>query len=103
MVGPSITEADRETFLIQLKVGFALLVGGSMTLVVLWGAGGLLVALGVGVATTLVGGALAQLTFPDSLAETPYDDDLERGPKPGTRLQERRERSDERETQDGPR
>jgi len=99
MVGPSITKEDREKFLVQLKVGFALLVGGSMALVALWGAGGLLVAFGVGVAATLVGGALAQITFPDSIAETPYEDDRERGPKPGTQLQERRERSDSRETQ----
>jgi len=94
MVGPSITKEDREKFLVQLKVGFALLVGGSMALVTLWGSGGPLVALGAGVAATLVGGVLAQFTFPDSIAETPYEDDRERGPKPGTRTQERRERSD---------
>ena len=97
MVGPSITKEDREKFLVQLKVGFALLVGISMALVALWGAGGPLVALGVGVGATLVGGLLAQFTFPDSIADTPYEDDRERGPKPGTRLQEQRERSEERE------
>jgi len=97
MVGPSVTKADREKFLVQLKVGFALLVGLSMALVTLWGSGELLVTLGVGVGATLVGGVLAQLTFPDSIAETPYEDDRERGPKPGRRLQERREGSDERE------
>ena len=97
MVGPSITKEDREKFLVQLKVGFALLVGLSMALVALWGAGGPLVALGVGVGATLVGGLLAQFTFPDSIADTPYEDDRERGPKPGTRLQEQRERSEERE------
>lgn len=97
MVGPSITKEDREKFLVQLKVGFALLVGLSMALVALWGASGPLVALGVGVAATLVGGLLAEVTFPDSIAETPYEDDRERGPKPGTRLQQRRERSEERE------
>ncbi|WP_236044417.1 hypothetical protein [Haloarcula salinisoli] len=91
MVGPSITKADREKFLVRLKVGFALLVGVSMTLVALWGSSGPLVALGVGVAATLVGGALAEFTFPDSIAETPYEDDRERGPKPGKKLQERRE------------
>ena len=97
MVGPSITKADREKFLVRLKVGFALLVGGSMALVALWGAGVPLVALGVGVAATLVGGLLAEFTFPDSIAETPYEDDRERGPKPGKKLQERREeQSDQR-------
>ncbi|MDS0283213.1 hypothetical protein [Haloarcula onubensis] len=99
MVGPSITKDDREKFLVQLKVGFALLVGGSMALVALWGASGPLVALGVGVAATLVGGVLAHFTFPDSIAETPYEDDRERGPKPGTRMRERRERSDGGETE----
>ena len=94
MVGPSITKEDREKFLVQLKVGFALLVGISMSLVALWGASGPLVALGVGVAGAVVGGLLAEFTFPDSIAETPYEDDRERGPKPGQRLQERRERSD---------
>ena len=107
MVGPSITKEDREKFLVQLKVGFALLVGLSMALVTLWGAGGPLLAVGIGAAGTLVGGVLAQITFPDSIAETPYEDDRERGPKPGTRLQERRERSDggEKEVSDrnGPR
>jgi len=99
MVGPSITKEDRERFLVQLKVGFALLVGGSMALVALYGAGGPLLALGVGVAATLAGGLLAQFTFPDSIAETAYDDDHDRGPKPGTRLQERREREqNQRET-----
>ncbi|WP_324662461.1 hypothetical protein [Haloarcula sediminis] len=95
MVGPSITQEDRERFFVRLKVGFALLVGVSMALVTLWGSGGAVVALGVGVAATLVGGALAQFTFPDSIAETPYEDDLDRGPKPGERLRERREESEE--------
>jgi len=99
MVGPSITKEDREKFLVRLKVGFALLVGVSMSLVTLWGAGGPLVALGVGVAATLVGGVLAQFTFPDSIAETPYEDDRDRGPKPGERMRERRERSDGGETE----
>jgi len=99
MVGPSITKADRERFLIQLKVGFALLVGLSMSLVALYGAGSLLVTLGVGVAGAVVGGLLAEFTFPDSIAETPYEDERERGPKPGTRTQRRRERGDEREEQ----
>jgi hypothetical protein len=96
MVGPSITKEDREKFLVRLKVGFALLVGLSMLLVTLWGSAGPLVAVGVGVAATLVGAALAELTFPDSIAETPFEDDRERGPKPGTRLQDQREQSDGR-------
>jgi len=99
MVGPSITKEDREKFLVQLKVGFALLVGLSMALVALWGASGPLVAVGVGVGGALVGGALAELTFPDSIAETPYEDDRERGPKPGQQMQERRERTENRDEQ----
>lgn len=94
MVGPSITKEDREKFLVRLKVGFALLVGLSMGLVALWGASGPLVAAGVGVGGALVGGLLAEFTFPDSIAETPYEDSRQRGPKPGERTQERRERSD---------
>ncbi|WP_262177995.1 hypothetical protein [Haloarcula laminariae] len=97
MVGPSVTKEDREKFLVRLKVGFALLVGLSMSLVTLWGSGGLVAALAVGVAAALVGGLLAQFTFPDSIAETPYEDDLDRGPKPGERLRERREESEEPE------
>jgi hypothetical protein len=94
MVGPSVTQADREKFLVRLKVGFALLVGVSMALVTLWGGAALWLVLAVGVGTTLVGGLLAEYTIPDSIAETPLDDTRERGPKPGTRMQERRERAD---------
>jgi hypothetical protein len=99
MVGPSMTKADRKRILLQLKVGFALLVGLSMGLVALYSAGGPLLALGLGVAGALVGGVLAQYTFPDSIAETPYEDDRERGPKPGVRTRRRRERSDGGEDQ----
>lgn len=97
MVGPSVTAADRERFLVQLKLGFALLVGLSMALVTLYSGAGLAVTLGVAVATSAVGGLLAQFTFPDSMGETPYEDSLERGPKPGTRTQRRREREAEQQ------
>ena len=96
MVGPSVTADDREKFLVQLKVGFALLVGVSMSLVTLYSGAGLLLVAGVGVGTALVGGVLAEVTFPDSLGETPYRESLDRGPKPGKRTQRRRERESER-------
>jgi len=99
MVGPSITEADRERFLVQLKIGFALLVGVSMALVTLWSGASLVAVVAIGVSTTLVGGLLAEFTFPDSIAETPFDDTRERGPKPGTKMQERREQRSEREAE----
>ncbi|WP_135303013.1 hypothetical protein [Haloarcula amylovorans] len=95
MVGPSITAADRERFLIQLKAGFALLVGGSMALVTLWGGADLLMVVGIGIGATIVGGILAEFTVPDSIAETPFDDNRERGPKPGTRTKRRRAREDD--------
>jgi pimeloyl-ACP methyl ester carboxylesterase len=97
MVGPSITADDRERFLVQLKIGFALLVGLSMGLVTLYGGAGLPIVLGVAIGTTVVGGLLAEFTFPDSLAETPYKESLDRGPKPGKRTQRRREREQEQD------
>jgi len=96
MVGPSISKADRERFLVQLKIGFALLVGISMALVTLWGGAGVLTVLVATVGASVVGGLLAEFTFPDSIAEAPFEDSRERGPKPGKRAQERRERSEER-------
>jgi len=39
MVGPSITDEEREQFLFRLRVGFSLFVGASMALVVLAGDG----------------------------------------------------------------
>ena len=101
MVSPSITEADRKRFLVWLKVGFALLVGGSMALVTLWSAAGLAVVLAIGLGATGIGYALAEFTFPDSIAETPYEDSRDRGPKPGRRTRERRERADEPTAADG--
>jgi len=101
MVGPSITADDRERFLVQLKVGFAILVGVSMALVTLYSGAGLFVAAAVAVGTAVVGGLLAEFTFPDSLGETPYKDSLDRGPKPGKRTQRRREREEEQKVTDG--
>ncbi|GGN89750.1 MULTISPECIES: hypothetical protein [Haloarcula] len=95
MVGPSITRTDREKFLKRLKIGFAVLVGGSMALVTLWGGAELPLVVGVAVGTTAVGRLLAEFTFPDSIAETPYEDTTDRGPKPGVRTQRRRSESDE--------
>jgi hypothetical protein len=100
MVGPSISQADRERFLRRLKIGFALLVGLSMALVTVSTGGSVLLALGAGVGATVVGGVLAEFTFPDSIAETPYEDTRDRGPKPGQRMQERREESEEQRAAD---
>lgn len=103
MVGPSISKADRERFLKRLKIGFALLVGISMALVTLSTGGSPTIALGAAVAASLVGGLLAEFTVPDSIAETPYEDTRRRGPKPGQRMQERRERSESPNAADGER
>jgi hypothetical protein len=100
MVGPSISKADRERFLKRLKIGFALLVGGSMALVTLSTGGSPAIALAAAVGATIVGGLLAEFTFPDSIAETPYEDTRERGPKPGERLQQRREEPEKQRTPD---
>jgi len=101
MVGPSITADDRKRFLVQLKVGFAVLVGVSMALVTLYSGAALLAAAGVFVGATVLGGVLAQFTFPDSMGETPYEDSLDRGPKPGARTRRRREREEEPKAADG--
>lgn len=65
MVGPSVTDSDRERFLRRLRIGFALFVGGSMALVTLYGdAGPASVAVAL-VAGTLVGALLAYYVLPD--------------------------------------
>ena len=96
MVGPSITDEDRTTFRKRLKIGFALLVGLSMGMVTVYGGAALPVVAGVTVGTTLLGGLFAWIAIPDSVAGMPYDT-RERGPKPGTRTQERRARTGETE------
>ena len=101
MVGPSISKADRERFLKRLKIGFALLVGLSMALVTVSTGGTVVLAVAAGVGAAVVGRLLAEFTFPDSIAETPYEDTRQRGPKPGQRLQERRENEEEPRAADG--
>lgn len=93
MVGPSITDADREQFLVKLKVGFALLVGVSMGLVALYGGADLPVIVGVTVGTTVFGGLVAWIAIPDSVAGMPFEtrDTRARGPKPGSRMKQRRQ------------
>ena len=71
MVGPSISDEDRARFLVQLRVGFALLVGGSMALVVLASDGALLTLTGAFLGGTAAGAALAWWTFPDSMGTGP--------------------------------
>ena len=68
MVGPSITDADRERFLVKLKIGFALLVGISMGMVALYGGAGLPVIVGITVGTTAFGGLVAWFAIPDTVA-----------------------------------
>jgi pimeloyl-ACP methyl ester carboxylesterase len=92
MVGPSITDADREQFLVKLKVGFALLVGVSMGMVALHGGADLPIIVGVTIGTTAFGGLVAWIAIPDSVAGMPFEtrDTRVRGPKPGTRTKQRR-------------
>ncbi|MFB6224500.1 MAG: hypothetical protein ABEH86_12620 [Haloarcula sp.] len=94
MVGPSMTEADRERFLRYLQGGFALLVGVSMGLVTLYGGNTVLMVVGMTVGGTVVGGVLAWYIIPESIAETPYES-VDRGPKPGARTKQRRQEADE--------
>jgi hypothetical protein len=101
MVGPSVTKAEREQFLRRLKIGFAILVGGSMALVTLWAEANLALIIGIGVAGTLIGGLLAEFIVPDSIAEAPYEPDVDRGPKPGTRMQQHRKRDEPTATDEG--
>jgi len=68
MVGPSISDDDRRSFLLKFRVGFALLVGASMALVSLQGTPSLAVVAGAAVAGTAVGAVLAWWVFPDSIA-----------------------------------
>ncbi|GCF12183.1 hypothetical protein Harman_01180 [Haloarcula mannanilytica] len=96
MVGPSVTDADRQRFLRYMQVGFALLVGVSMGLVTLYGGADLLLVLGIFVGGTAIGGLLAWYVIPESVAETPYES-FDRGPKPGARTKQRRQEGDDSE------
>jgi len=100
MVGPSLSEDDRRRFLRKLQVGFALLVGASMGLATLYGRAPLLVVAGAALAGTAVGGVLAWYTFPSSIADSPYES-VDRGPKPGAQMRERRETDDSQHAGDG--
>ena len=71
MVGPSISDEEREQFLFRLRVGFAVFVGLSMALVVLASNGGLSLLGGAFLGGTVVGGALAWWVFPDSMGKGP--------------------------------
>lgn len=68
MVGPTTTDEDRESFLLKFRIGFALLVGGSMALVALNGSATLPLVVAAGVGGTLAGAALGWWVFPDSVA-----------------------------------
>lgn len=70
MVGPSITDEERRRFLVRLRVGFSLFVGGSMALVGLYGDAGLEVTAMALVGGTAVGAVLAWFVLPDSIAVT---------------------------------
>ncbi|WP_241431697.1 hypothetical protein [Haloarcula vallismortis] len=88
-----MTDADRKRFLRYTQVGFALLIGGSMGLVTLYGGAELLVVIGVFAGGTAVGGGLAWYLIPESIAETPYES-VDRGPKPGAKMKQRRQEND---------
>lgn len=94
MVGPSVTDADRQRFLRYTQVGFALLIGASMGLVTMYGGAELLTVLGIFVGGTAVGGALAWYIVPESIAETPYESFDREGPKPGAKMKQRRQDDD---------
>ncbi|MFB6307877.1 MAG: hypothetical protein ABEH35_00970 [Haloarculaceae archaeon] len=72
MVGPSISDEDRASFLLKLRVGFAAMVGFSMAAVSAYSDAGLPVVAVAAVGGTAVGALLAWWTIPDGLAETPY-------------------------------
>lgn len=99
MVGPSLNEDDRRRFLRKLQAGFALLVGASMGLVTLYGRAPLVVVAGATLLGTAVGGVLAWYTFPSSIAESPYES-VDRGPKPGAQMRQRRETEESRPAED---
>lgn len=67
MVGPSVTDEDRERFLLQFRVGIALLVGVSMALVALNGSASLTLIAGAGVGGSVAGAVLAWWVFPDRM------------------------------------
>ena len=96
MVGPTITNEDREAFLVKVKVGFALLLGLSMGMVTVYSGSPLVVTVGVTLGTTVLSGVAAWVVVPDSVAGLPYEKPS-RGPKPGARTRARR-----REREDGP-
>jgi hypothetical protein len=96
MVGPSVTDADRQRFLRYMQVGFALLVGVSMGLVTLYGGADVLQVLGIFVGGTAIGGLLAWYIIPETVAETPYQS-FDRGAKPGARTKQRRQETDDSE------
>lgn len=68
MVEPSVTDEDRQRFLLGFRVGFALLVGVSMALVAFHGSAAPKLIAGAAVGGTAVGAVLAWAVFPDSIA-----------------------------------
>lgn len=67
MVDPSVSDEDREDFLVRFRVGFALLVGVSMALIAVNGSATPTLIVGVGVGGTAAGAVLAWWVFPDSM------------------------------------
>lgn len=68
MVGPSITDDDREVFLLKFRIGFALLVGVSMALIALNGSTTPRMIVGAGLGGTAVGAVVGWWVFPKSIA-----------------------------------
>ena len=71
MVGPSVSDDDRERFLVRLRVGFSLFVGLSMGLIVLQADGDFLALGGAVLLGMLAGAVLAWWVFPDSIGTGP--------------------------------
>lgn len=71
MVGPSITDADRDRFLRRLRVGFAAFVGVSMGLTVFAQDGDPLALVAAVLVGAVIGGVLAWWVFPDSIGTGP--------------------------------
>jgi hypothetical protein len=68
MVQPSVTDEDREAFLLKFRVGFALFVGVSMALVAV-SVGAPLPTIGaIAGVGSVVGAVLGWWVFPDSIA-----------------------------------
>jgi xanthosine utilization system XapX-like protein len=68
MVEPSVSDEDREAFLVKFRIGFALFVGVSMALVALSVGAPLPTIAAIGAVGSVAGAILGWWVFPDSIA-----------------------------------